>query len=197
MGFSMLERFNFDRVGWMLNPNDALLVLIDVQGKLAHLMHDKDTLFKNLQKCIRGAQVLDIPILWVEQNPERMGATIPEIASLLDAYEPFAKMSFSCFRNGEINQELIASKRNQILVAGIEAHVCVYQAVLDLVAMDYQVEVIADAVSSRTPENKNLSLQKIQNAGAFLTTTEMSLFELLGTAEEPRFKEILEILKPI
>lgn len=194
---SNLERFNFDRVGLMLNRNDVLLVLIDVQGKLAQLMHDKEALFKNLLKCIRGAQVLDIPLIWVEQNPERMGATIPEISALLDTYKPFPKMSFSSFRDRVINQELTAYKRKQILVAGIETHVCIYQSVIDLVDMDYQVEVIADAVSSRTPENKKISLQRMQNAGAFLTTTEMSLFELVGTAEEPCFKEILEILKPI
>jgi hypothetical protein len=179
----------------MLKPDDTLLALIDVQGKLAHLMHDRETLFLNLERCIRGAQILQIPILCIEQNPPGLGATIPEISRLLDEYQPMAKTSFSCIKNGAIKKQLLSLKRNQILVAGIETHVCVYQSVNDMLSLDFRVEVIADAVSSRTPENRRYGLQKMQHAGAALTTTEMCLFELVADCEKPEFRQILQLVK--
>jgi len=179
----------------MLKPDDTVLALIDVQGKLAHLMHDRETLFLNLEKCIRGAQILQIPILCIEQNPRGLGATIPEISRLLELYQPMAKMSFSCIKNSAIKKQLLSLRRNQILVTGIETHVCVYQSVMDMLAIDFQVEVIADAVSSRTPENRRYGLQKMQQVGAALTTTEMCLFELVADCEKPEFRQILQLLK--
>lgn len=179
----------------MLEPEDTVLALIDVQGKLAHLMHDREKLFLNLERCIRGAQILQIPILCIEQNPQGLGATIPEISRLLEEYQPQEKMSFSCIKNSEIKKKLLSLRRKQILVAGIETHVCVYQSVRDMLAIDLQVEVITDAVSSRTPENRHYGLQKMQFAGAALTTTEMCLFELVADCEKPEFRQILQLLK--
>lgn len=179
----------------MLKPDDTVLVLIDIQGKLAQLMHDRETLFLNLERCIRGAQILKIPIICVEQNPQGLGSTIPEMSRLLEEYQPLAKMSFSCIKNSEIRKQLLSLRRTQILLAGIETHVCVYQSVRDMLAIDLQVEVITDAVSSRTPENKHYGLQKMQLAGAALTTTEMGLFELVADCEKFEFRQILELVK--
>ena len=179
----------------MLKMENTVLLLIDIQGKLAHLMHEKERLFDNLQKLIKGIQVLGLPILWVEQNPDGLGPTIPEITSLLPANKPISKMSFSSCRNEQFLQELKNQNRKQVLVAGIEAHICVYQTVADLVAMGHEVQVVTDAVSSRIGENKQVGLQKMSTAGALMTSVETALFELLQVAEGDAFKEIVRIVK--
>lgn len=165
------------------------------RGKLAHLMHQKEALFENLQRIIKGAQVLGIPILWVEQNPEGLGPTIPEVAHLLPDVQPISKLSFSCCGSDRFVGALEATKRTQVLLAGIEAHVCVYQTTVDLLDLGYGVEIVADAVSSRTAQNKQIGLARASGAGAALTSVEMALFELLRAAEGPEFKEILKIVK--
>ena len=179
----------------MLKAKKTVLIVVDVQGKLAQLMYNKQSLFENLRIIIKGIQVLGIPILWVEQNPEGLGPTIPEITELLVNIEPISKSSFSSCRNERFIKTLKAVNRNQVLIVGIEAHVCVYQTAVDLVDLGYEVEVVTDAVSSRTLENKKVALQKMRDAGASLTSTEMALFELLVVAEGEQFKEILNIVK--
>ena len=179
----------------MLKPEKTVLTIVDVQGKLAQMMSGKQALFENLQKIIKGIQALEIPILWVEQNPEGLGSTIPEVAELLAGINPISKLSFSCCKNERFIQALKAENCNQILIVGIEAHICVYQTAMDLVKLGYEVEVVTDAVSSRTVENKNVALQKMSSAGVSLTSTEMALFELLEVAEGEQFKEILKIVK--
>lgn len=179
----------------MLKIENSALLLIDIQGKLAHLMHGKAQLFDSLQKLVKGVQVLGLPILWVEQNPVGLGPTIPEVADLLPDVEPVSKMTFSSCRNDRFLQALKDLNRKQVLVAGIETHICVYQTAADLVAMGIEVQVVTDAVSSRTPENKAIGLQKMTDAGARLTSVETVLFELLRVAEGDAFKEIIRIVK--
>lgn len=179
----------------MLTQEDTVLIIIDVQGRLAQQMHERRELFENLQKIIKGAKVLGIPILWAEQNPDGLGPTIPEIARLLSETQPISKFSFSCLGNDRFTQELGALDRKQVLIAGIEAHVCVYQTAADLVCVGYEVQIVADAVSSRTAANKRIGLEKMRGAGATVTSTETALFELLRVATGPEFKEILRIVK--
>jgi len=179
----------------MLMLERTALIIIDVQDKLAHLMYRKEALFENLQKIIKGTHILGIPILWLEQNPEGLGPTIPEVADLLSNTEPISKLSFSSCRNDRFIQALKALNRKEILIAGIETHVCVYQTAVDLVNLGYEVQIVADAVSSRTMENKKIGLQKMRDAGVSLTSTETALFELLKVAEGKQFKEILKVIK--
>ena len=179
----------------MLKSQDSVLIIVDVQGRLAHRMHRKEDLFEQLGKLIQGAQVLSVPILWVEQNPEGLGPTIPEIADLLSDVEPIPKLSFSCCGCDQFRQALRFLSRRQILIAGIETHVCVYQTAVDLLSSGYEVQIVADAVSSRTEENKQIGLSRIGDAGAKLTSTEMALFEMLKVAQGAQFKEILNIVK--
>ena len=179
----------------MLSVEGSILVVVDVQGKLAELMDGKETLFENLRKMIRGAKVLGIPIIWVEQNPDGLGRTVPEIADLLADIEPIAKMSFSCCGNEGFVEILKGLNRKQVLIAGIEAHVCVYQTAVGLTEMGYEVHVVTDAVSSRTAQNREIGLEKIKDAGGRLTSVETALFELLRVAEGEKFKEILRIVK--
>jgi nicotinamidase-related amidase len=179
----------------MLNEKDCCLVVVDVQGKLAGLMHDKETLFKNIRILIQAAKILDIPILWCQQVPAALGPTVPEIAELLGGCEPVNKSSFSCCGCEEFNSKLEELGRKQVLLCGIETHVCVYQTAVDLIERDYEVDVIADAVSSRTPDNKQIGLNRIAAEGARLSSTEMALFEILRTADHPQFKQVAKLVK--
>jgi nicotinamidase-related amidase len=179
----------------MLTTDKSFLVIIDVQGKLAQLMHNKDALFKNLQILVKGMQALDVPILWLEQYPTGLGPTIPELSALLPNQKPIAKMSFSGCGNADFMTAVKTSGRSQAILCGIETHVCVYQTAMDLRAAGYEVEVVADAVSSRSPENRQIGLDKIRALGAGITCVETVLFELLRTAEAPKFREIAKLLK--
>ena len=179
----------------MLKIENTTLLIVDIQGNLAHSMHGKELLFKNVQKLIKGIQILGIPILWVEQNPRGLGLTIPEIADLLSDIQPISKMSFSSCRNDRFVQALNALNRKQVLIAGIETHVCVYQTAAELVDIGYDVQVVTDAVSSRNMENKEIGLQRMRDSGVSLTSVETALFELLKVAEGEQFKEILKIVK--
>ena len=179
----------------MLSRDHTALVLIDIQGKLASLMHEREALYRQLQILLQGAQILKLPILWLEQYPKGLGPTIPEVADLLSDQEPLAKTCFSACGLSAFQTQLRQSGRRQILLAGIESHICVYQTARDLLDSGYQVEVVADAVSSRTAENKELGLQKMASAGAQITAVEMCLFELLQAAGTAEFKQIAALVK--
>ena len=179
----------------MITTADTALVVIDVQEKLIPAMHDKEALLDGLKKMVKGARVLGLPILLTEQNPAGLGPTVPEIAELLPNYRPVSKFSFSSCGTEQFVDELKALNRQNILIVGMEAHVCVYQTAADLVNLNYDVQVVADAVDSRTLENKQIGLEKSKAAGAGITSTEIALFELLKIAKGDTFKEIIKIVK--
>jgi nicotinamidase-related amidase len=179
----------------MLEIDQCCLVVVDIQGKLAQLMADKETLFKNVRILIQAAKILEIPILWCQQVPEALGPTVPEIAELLTGVEPIDKASFSCAGHEPFNVQLEALGGRQVLLCGIETHVCICQTAMDLLDEDYDVTVIADAVSSRTPENKRIALESLAFEGASVASTEMALFDLLKTAQHPQFKPIARLVK--
>lgn len=179
----------------MLNRKNTVLVLVDIQEKLFQIIHEKEALLANLQKLVKGAKVLKIPIIWAEQNPKGLGPTVPELRDLLSDLRPIEKRSFSCCGQQKFVQQLKKVQCKQVLVAGIEAHVCVFQTVMDLYALGYEAQVVKDGVSSRTPENMQVGLGRIKDAGMVLTSVEMALFELLKVAEGDEFKQILKIVK--
>ena len=179
----------------MLAVDKCALVVIDIQGKLSQLMHRKEALFENVQKLIKGVQILEIPIIVTEQYPKGLGPTIPEIAALFPNFKPIPKVAFSCCGDEGFQRELLAVNRRQILICGIETHVCVYQTTVDLLASGYEVEVVADVVSSRMAENREIALQRMRDEGARITSVEMVLFELMRVAEGPKFKEVSQIVK--
>jgi nicotinamidase-related amidase len=179
----------------MLEIQQCCLTVVDVQGKLAQLMHGREALFKNVQILVQAAKILDIPILWCQQCPDALGSTIPEIAQLLEENEPINKSAFSCCGEEQFNTKLKELERKQILLCGIETHVCIYQTAVDLLRQDLHVEVIADAVSSRALENKQIALSRLATEGANISCTEMALFELLKTAEHPKFRQIAKLIK--
>ncbi len=179
----------------MLKMGNAVLVIVDVQGRLATLMHNRENLFANLVKITKGCRALDIPILWNEQLPDKLGETIPELKDILSDLEPMAKSSFSCCGNSVFINRLKEIGRKQVLLVGIETHICVYQTAIDLINNGYEVHLVTDAVSSRFEDNYRIGIDRIKDAGGVLTTVEMALFELLKVAEGDKFKEIIKIIK--
>lgn len=179
----------------ILTVENAVLVVIDFQERLARVMHQREKLIDNTQRLIKGIQVLGIPIIATEQYPQGLGPTIPEVSQVWSNVQPIPKLSFSCCGDERFLKELKAQNRKQVLVAGIESHVCVYQTAIDLLDSGYEVQVVTDCVSSRTPENREIGLQRMNCAGARLTSTETALFELLRVAKGDKFKEISRIVK--
>jgi len=178
----------------MLKKENAVLVFIDLQGKLAELVDQADALFRNLRRLLEGMKTLDVPVIVTEQIPEKLGPTRDEFQEVITG-QPIAKSAFSCCCEPAFFQCLAKSERKQVILCGIETHICVYQTAMDLLEADYEVYVVADAVSSRDPANKALALRRLENEGVKLTGTEMLLFELLGDAKDPAFKSILQIVK--
>jgi nicotinamidase-related amidase len=179
----------------MLEISRCCLTVVDVQGKLAQLMAEKEALFWNIQILIQAARILEIPILWCQQVPEALGPTVPEIAHLLTDQEPINKASFSCCGEPKFNERLDGTGRKQVLLCGIETHVCIYQTAVDLMARGLGVTVIADAVSSRTVQNRQIALTRLAAEGTRISSTEMVLFELLKTAQHPHFRAIAKLVK--
>jgi len=179
----------------MFSVENSVLIVIDIQGKLAKLMHAQDILFTQVSKLIRTAYLLDIPILVTEQVPQKIGRTVPEIADHLNEYHPIEKNTFSCCGEKQFNEDLKKTGRKQVIITGIEAHVCVYQTVCDLQDQKYSLQVVGDAVSSRSVDDKYFGLDRIKNMGIRLSSTEMIICELLKTAEHPKFKEVINVIK--
>ncbi len=180
----------------MLKPEECVLVIVDVQGKLAQIMDNTEALHRQLQTLIQGAQLFDIPILWLEQLPEKLGATSIELKSLLEkTCSPIAKAHFSGWGCDEFVHALRQTGCRQVLLAGIETHVCVYQTCSELLEQDYSVHLIADAISSRNVENKQLGLQMMVAKGAQLSNVESLLFELQHIAQGDRFKALIKLIK--
>lgn len=179
----------------MLSRTAAVLIMIDFQGNLAQAMHGKENLFANNVRLIQGFQALSLPILVTEQIPEKLGPTIPQLARELGELNPVAKETFSCWANRDFHDRLESLTRRHVVLTGIECHICVYQTALDLMQNGYTVHLVADAVSSRTPENRDVGIAAMKSAGAQITSTEMVLFELLKTAADPKAREIFKIVK--
>ncbi|SHI15850.1 hydrolase [Ferrimonas marina] len=179
----------------MLKREQCALVVIDVQGKLASLMVDAEGLIQRLAVLIRGARLLDLPVVWVEQNPKGLGPTHPTLQAELEGLPCYHKMAFGCGAEPELLAAINQLGRNQLLLCGIETHVCVYQSARQLLEQGFQVEVVIDAVASRTEANRQLGLDKMQQLGASLTGIEMALFELTERCDDPVFKSVLALVK--
>lgn len=179
-----------------LSPSECALVVIDIQEKLLPPIFEKDRLVRNSQLLIRLANVLSLPVLATTQYSKGLGNTVPEIASLMPAVQSLDKLEFGCFGNGEFCSQIARlSGRNTLLLCGMETHICVLQTALGALNQEHPVHVAADAVSSRTELNWKLGLQRMRDAGAVISSTEMMIYELLGRSGSPEFKEMLKYLK--
>lgn len=179
----------------MLSITHALLLVIDVQGKLVDLAWRSEQLQKNIRTLLEGMKVLDVPVLATEQYPKGLGHTVPSIAALLGDEPVIEKNSFSCCGEFAFETRLTELHKTDIIVCGIETHVCVYQTTRDLLALGYNVHLVTDAVSSRSEENWKLGVSVCTALGAKATGTEMVLFELLRESGTEQFKAISKLVK--
>jgi nicotinamidase-related amidase len=176
----------------MLDIENTALAVIDVQGKLAGMVHETTGVLTRITHLIKVSELFALPILWSEQAPDKIGETVEPIKQLLyPVIKPIHKRSFSCYDCQEYVEHLKGTRRRQILVTGIETHVCVYQTARDLYRHGYEVHVVADAVSSRHSIDREVAIARMRDEGITITTTEMAMCELLKTADNPQFKKII------
>lgn len=174
----------------------ALLLVIDVQEKLMPVIDEGEPVIRNIDRLIRGCRILGVPALITQQYTKGLGPTVEPVRTALgDAFQPIEKDCFSAQGCGAFESKLRQSGRNQIVVCGVETHVCVYQTVSDLLRAGYEVTLIADALSSRTQENKRIALERMQRDGAKLSSTEMALFEMTTVSGTDEFRAISKLVK--
>lgn len=180
-----------------LEAEQCALIVVDIQEKLLPPIFERERLVRNSQLLIRLAGILKIPAIVTTQYSKGLGSTVPEIASLLPEVETIDKLYFSCFASDVFCSTLkrIPGNRNTVLLCGMESHICVMQTALGALRDGYLVHVASDAVSSRTEWNWKIGLQRMQAAGAIVSSTEMMMYELLRSSGSPAFKELLPYLK--
>jgi nicotinamidase-related amidase len=180
----------------ILRPEECALAVIDIQEKLLAQIFEKERVLRNAQLLVRLADILQLPVIVSTQYEKGLGKTAPEISSLLPKTRPLDKLEFGCFGNSEYCSAVgKLANRGTLLLCGIESHICVTQTALGALNQGLNVHVAADAVSSRTELNWKLGLNRMQAAGAVLSSTEMMIYELLGKSGTPAFKEMLKHLK--
>ncbi len=179
----------------MLNTEEAVLVLVDIQARLMRVMDRVDLVVPNTERIIKGCQALTVPVLPVVQVPEKLGPMPSELLEAIGEAEPVTKVVFSALREPDFLLALDRTGRRQVILAGMEAHVCIFQTALDLLDAGYQVHILADAVFSRSAENHQLALDRMRNIGATISSVEMALFEMLQTTRHPAFRTISKLVK--
>lgn len=181
-----------------LRADSAILVVIDVQGKLHRVIHDNQILEDNVVRLVRGAHVLGVPSIATEQYPKGIGPTTSPIRQAFEdtiGFDPIQKMCFSSMGSDTFTRAVERSGRRQIIICGIEAHVCVYQTTIDMLEAGYQIYLVGDAVSSRTERNRDLAIDRLTREGALLSSTEMALFEMTIESGTETFKAISKLVK--
>ncbi|MBI2841798.1 MAG: hydrolase [Armatimonadetes bacterium] len=179
----------------LLDREDTILIVVDIQEPFMRNLFEPERVIANSVQLIEAAKVLGVPVVTTLQYRARMGDIIPEVAQALPDDERIDKMTFSCCGVGDFLAALERRGRRTVLLCGIEAHICVNQTAHDLLGLGYKVHVAADAISSREEGNWRLGIEKMRQAGAVITTAEMSIFELLKDASASEFKQILQIVK--
>lgn len=175
-----------------LRPDQCALLLIDFQQRLMPAIFDADAVTAEARRLATGASMLDVPIIVTEQKPDKLGPTVEMLAAFADA--PVRKSGFDAMRDSPL-PGLLPAGRPDIVIAGCEAHICVLQTALGLIAAGRSVFIVRDAVGSRRTESRDAALARLQRHGAEIVTTEMVLFEWLATADHPQFRAISALIK--
>ena len=173
-----------------ISAETSCLLVVDIQDKLAPAIHESDQIIENAAWLIRIAREVDLPVRLTEQYPQGLGATVAQVRSQVVDEEVLEKVHFSCMDSDPIRRHLAAVGRRQIVVAGTEAHVCVLQSALGLVADGYEVFVVADAISSRKPRDVDVAIERMRDAGVRIVTREMVAFEWLNRADTELFRRV-------
>lgn len=182
----------------LLDGRSSSLLIIDMQERLLPAMAEPDEALRNCAILLKAAKALDLPITVSEQYPKGLGPTVAGLKAEVGNAPVFAKMSFSCWRDGMLKERLIGlheSGRPQVVVGGIEAHVCVAQTAIDLAQAGFGVFAVAPAMSSRSPSSVALAQERMRQAGVQILNTEMVVFELLGAAGTPEFRTLSALIR--
>ncbi|MCG8483235.1 MAG: hydrolase [Clostridia bacterium] len=179
----------------ILKREESILVAIDFQEKLMPAVKMNEELEKTVAKLIQGCKILDLPIIVSQQYTKGLGETIPSIKEVLGTFDPIEKTSFSCCGEETFIKALKETGKKSVIIAGIEAHICVQQTVLDLLELGYNVFLVNDCVGSRNNNDKKYAVRRMTESGAIGTTYESVLFELCRNAKADGFKEISKLVK--
>ncbi len=180
---------------YILDRSKAAVVVIDIQERLVPVMKYREMVITNTGHLLEAAKLLHIPVLVTEQYPRGLGPTVEEVKKALPSYEPIEKVTFDCCRSDGFSEAVASLKREQIILAGMETHVCVLQTCLSLLRENYTVHLPSDAVCSRKKEDYLTAKEMMRDAGAVITCTETVLFQLLEKAGTPEFKTISKRIK--
>lgn len=189
----------------MLDKNQAILVVVDVQTRLLPAIHEAEETVGQICRLIRGFRIVGAPILVTEQYRQGLGETDPRIQAAIvekepndgreHRFEPLEKMHFSCFLDDSFRATLEATGRRQVVLCGIESHVCVHQTAIHLIEGGYHVEIAADAVSSRSPRNRKIALRRLAAEGAKVTSVETAIFEMLEVSGTDSFRRWVKTIR--
>lgn len=179
----------------LLNKENTGLVIVDVQEKLAGVMGQKERVVDRVLKLLDLARVFQLPVILTEQNPKFLGPTLPVIQEALPAYAPIDKLHFDCCAVDAFNHKIEEKGLQNIILTGIEAHICVFQTCVSLLEKGYRVHVPHHAVDSRTDDNRLIGLSLMREAGATITSTETVIFQVLKKAGTTEFKALLKTIK--
>lgn len=180
---------------WRIQRTSAVVLVVDLQQKLLPAIHAHQALLRNTLRLLNAATLLHLPLVSTEQYPTGLGPTVPEIASAIPEFAPIEKMTFSAGADEHVLAALRTRNTTDVVLCGIETHICVMQTCLDLIERGFRVFVISDAVSARSKDEHVLGLQRMTQAAAVMASTEMLLFELLERAGTGEFKQLLPWLK--
>lgn len=178
-----------------LMAENTMAIVVDYQEKLIPVIYDNEKVVANSQILIKGIREFDIPVIVSQQYTKGLGGTVPAIAEALGDFTPYEKSSFSLWATEEIKEAIKATGRQNVIICGTEAHICVLQTVIDLCAEGYNVFVVEDCVGSRKPKDKKFGCKRAMEENAFLCTYESVLYELTGGAASPQFKTISKLTK--
>lgn len=180
-----------------LKQEETAMLLVDVQERLWQHMEEKEALKESLSVLLQGLQCLHIPILCNQQYTKGLGETIAPLKAILTKTYVYEKQTFSCCQNSDVIEALKALHVKKVILAGIESHVCVLQTALDLLDLGYEVIACGDAMRSRKSGDHAMALRRMESEGVVLGSTESILFELLGGATHPQFKQISTLIKTL
>ncbi len=178
----------------MFNIDDTTIIAIDIQEKLVNMLKNKEEIAKNSIKILKAASILGVDTILSEQYPKGLGSTISEIKEIKD-FKIVEKTTFSALKTQEFKKEFDKFNNKNVLIFGIETHICVLQSVIDLIKENYNVFVIKDCCASRSKTNYKTALELLKQEGAKIITLEIALFEFLKSSKHPNFKEVQALIK--
>lgn len=179
----------------LLDTGNTAVLVVDVQEKLMPVMGRKKRVIDNISMLLELSKTFSLPVILTEHHIRWLGPTLPEIKQALPAYEPITKMHFNCCEVDAFNESLGAGGIENVIITGVESHICIFQTCVSMVEQGYRVHVPQDAVDSRTDDNWKVGLDLMKKAGAMVTSTETVIYQILKKAGTKEFKAMLKLMK--